>query len=511
MTLARYVLRGTLVTFRETGKKIIKDGFVGIDDKRISFVRSARQAIPHNFRNAKIIRVDGYLYPGFIDLHNHIAFNFRQLWTIAEKYADRCQWPGEKNYKIQIKMITNLMCLANPVQLVKYAETKALAGGTTTIDGYSRFNKSYAAWLLKNVEMEPFGDTEPPIYQSVSRITQEDGFRDMARKLESGNAFIYHLAEGTSPKLQEEYTDLESRGLLKDKLVAIHCIAITKAQWTKMGQHGVKLVWSPLSNFLLYGKTADVISAKNNGVLICLGSDWSPSGSKSLLWELKVAYLVNKKDLKNAFTEQELVEMITINPAKAIGWDDKIGRIAPGYIADLVAFDQVSNDAYHNVIESTEENLRLAIIDGLPRYGDLELMDELEVAASDRIRVGSREKAFDIFEPGLKHGDMTLCQAQTALKTTMADPKTAAQNLSTTLAVSPEEEPLRLIIEEDVEPVGLAVEDTIEWFLNLNADTLNILPKELDPLTMLDDKDFIIILKANQNVPKYLNKLEEYL
>ena len=384
-------------------------------------------------------------------------------------------------------------------------------GGTTTIDGYSRFNKSYAAWLLKNVEMEPFGDTKPPIYQSVPRTTQESDFQDMARKLDSGNAFIYHLAEGTSLKLQEEYTDLESRDLLRDKLVAIHCTAITPAQWAKIGQHRVKFVWSPLSNFLLYGRTADVVSAKNNTVLICLGSDWSPSGSKSVLWELKVAYLVNMNDLNNAFSDQELVEMITINPAKAVGWDDMIGRIVPGHIADLVAFDRVSNDPYRNVIESTEENLKLAIVDGIPRCGDLELMNELEVTPSDRVRVGSREKAFDIFEPGLKYGDITLHKAQSALRATMADPKTAAQNLSTRLSVSLEEEPLRLIVEDDVEPIGVAIEDTIEWFLNLDADTLNTLPKKLDPLTMSEDKDFIAGLKANQNVPKYLHKLEEYL
>ena len=56
---------------------------------------------------------------------------------------------------------------------------------------------------------------------------------------------------------------------------------------------GAKLVWSPLSNLLLYGQTADIKAAKAAGVRIGIGSDWAPSGSKNLLGELKIAQLAN--------------------------------------------------------------------------------------------------------------------------------------------------------------------------------------------------------------------------
>ena len=124
--------------------------------------------------------------------------------------------------------------------------------------------------------------------------------------MNEGNAFIYHLAEGTSEELLREYTDLEEHGLLREKLVGIHCTALNRNNWKTLGKKGVKLVWSPLSNLLLYGKTADVVSAKNNGVIISLGSDWTPTGSKNLLWELKVADLYNRNSLSNVFTDLEL-------------------------------------------------------------------------------------------------------------------------------------------------------------------------------------------------------------
>jgi cytosine/adenosine deaminase-related metal-dependent hydrolase len=41
------------------------------------------------------------------------------------------------------------------------------------------------------------------------------------------------------------------------------------------------IVWSPLSNLLLYGKTTDVAAARTAGLTIALGSGWSPSGSKT--------------------------------------------------------------------------------------------------------------------------------------------------------------------------------------------------------------------------------------
>ena len=81
----------------------------------------------------------------------------------------------------------------------------------------------------------------------------------------------------------------------------MHCTALNSKALKVMGINKAKLIWSPLSNLLLYGKTTDIISAKKNNVLICLGSDWSPTGSKNLLWELKVADSINKNELKIYF------------------------------------------------------------------------------------------------------------------------------------------------------------------------------------------------------------------
>jgi cytosine/adenosine deaminase-related metal-dependent hydrolase len=85
--------------------------------------------------------------------------------------------------------------------------------------------------------------------------------------------WFYIVAKGISKDLLKEFEDLKNHDLLRDKLVASHCNALGKKHFIDFGQKGVTLVWSSLSNLLLYGSTAKVSYAKKNGVLICLGPD----------------------------------------------------------------------------------------------------------------------------------------------------------------------------------------------------------------------------------------------
>ena len=216
------VLKGNVVTFN-SNRKVLRNGYIAVDDQKIAYVGSTEEELPAKFSGFTHIETDGYIYPGLIDLHNHLPYNFLNLWTINKKFDDRYQWPRLSKYKTEISAPTKLLANSNAAKLVKYAESKALVAGITSIDGYSKFNRSYAHWLLRNVEVAPFGKLEPKIYQSVLKIKNEEEFLTVDRKMKEGNAFIYHLAEGTSEELLTEYTDLETHGLIRDKLVGIHC------------------------------------------------------------------------------------------------------------------------------------------------------------------------------------------------------------------------------------------------------------------------------------------------
>ena len=337
--------------------------------------------------------------------------------------------------------------------------------------------------------------------------------------MDKGNAFIYHLAEGISKELEKEFDELKKHNLLRDKLVAIHCNALRKTHFADFGQKGVILVWSPLSNMLLYGSTARVSYAKKNGVLICLGPDWSPTGSKNLLWELKVADLINKKGLGKIFSDKELVDMVIINPAKAIRWDDRLGRIEANYLADILVTERLNKDPYRSLIKATERNIRLVTIEGRPRFGDFDLLNMLGLQDYETLQIGSIKKGIDILEPDVAFGNITLEEVKTRLTETLQDPQKAARKYKDKpVTFNFGEEPPQLEIEEfpvsvgdgsDVVPM-FSISDVLERVIGMTEAELSFFPNELDPLSIYEDKgSFFQTLKSNKNVPKYLYDLEK--
>jgi hypothetical protein len=66
------------------------------------------------------------------------------------------------------------------------------------------------------------------------------------------------------------------------QLAGIHCAAPKPEDFTVYGQLGGAMVWSPLSDLLPYGATANVAAAIAAGVRLGIGSDGRPSGSKNL-------------------------------------------------------------------------------------------------------------------------------------------------------------------------------------------------------------------------------------
>jgi hypothetical protein len=131
------------------------------------------------------------------------------------------------------------------------------------------------------------------------------------------DAWLLHLAEGVRDddrrpgdpvSSRGEFATLKAKGLLTDMTVVVHGTALERTDFAEMRAapsirtdgagdgRGAKLVWSPLSNLLLYGKTTNVYEALAEGVLTSLGTDWTPSGSRTLLQELKIADVALRDD-----------------------------------------------------------------------------------------------------------------------------------------------------------------------------------------------------------------------
>jgi len=99
---------------------------------------------------------------------------------------------------------------------------------------------------------------------------------------------------------------------------------------------------NPVSNLKLANGVAPVPKLKAAGVNVCLGTDGTASNnSLNMFGELKLAAILHKGITGDpqAITASEALEFATINGARALGLAGKIGKIAPGYDADLVLID----------------------------------------------------------------------------------------------------------------------------------------------------------------------------
>src|SRR3954454_14280306 len=332
----------------EGSSKVIDHGAVYVQPNdpehrgRIEKAQPASRAAPAGYENAATVDTGGVIYPGLIDLHGHMAYNCISLWSPVdhpEPYDTRYEWTRNKGYDPEVQDPTNALCKAVGKPLLKYVETRAVIGGVTAIQGSTKtgLGRAYEGWLVRNVEFETFGTGEKSVFQSALPVHEERAVERARDHMREGAAYIYHLAEGRDhDELVDEYDSVVKHEWRQPTFVAIHTNALGKVEYEDWAPHGGSIVWSPFSNLWLYGQTTDVVAAERAGLRLCLGADWSPSGSKNLLGELKVADLWNREHLDGHFSDEELVRMATSNPADALGWSDQLGRLEEGHHGDLL-------------------------------------------------------------------------------------------------------------------------------------------------------------------------------
>jgi cytosine/adenosine deaminase-related metal-dependent hydrolase len=104
--------------------------------------------------------------------------------------------------------------------------------------------------------------------------------------------------------------------MVNGEFSTVHGIALDADDGRKLAENSASLIWSPRSNMSLYGNTAPVSMLKDQGVLMALGTDWTPSGSMNLARELACANQLNSTYFDHAFSDRELWLMVTYNPVR---------------------------------------------------------------------------------------------------------------------------------------------------------------------------------------------------
>ena len=432
------VLRGKIVSM----DRAVRAGQVVVKNGKIEAILTPAAAVP---ADAIVIETNGYIYPGLINLHNHLRYNFLGLYDLPGHTENHDEWPTGKSYAEHVNnpaaVVTGNSAYGLLDEALKYAEVRAIVGGETSIQGAEN-NPAIKRSLVRNVELENFGeDTIGQRALTIDRLFLTH-LADTIDSIKATKAWIFHLAEGIDEYSRLEWSDpswdptqpfsvSKSRrnrpgviqaDLVWPGLVGVHCTAMEEAdfaEWRQIVGGAPKIVWSPTSNFLLYGKTTDIRAAQRQGALIALGTDWAPSGPKNLLWELKAVDALNRQSSPRMFRGYKaILELVTTTPAKILGWEDRVGKIREGFYADLLVVDDVGGSSgYHNLILANEADVQLVLVDGNPLYGDEAHLQRLKVyEGQPRYELlpdsaPNRPKAIDMLEaPDERNGDLSLAE-----------------------------------------------------------------------------------------------------
>ncbi|MER5641422.1 amidohydrolase family protein [Kitasatospora sp. NPDC002227] len=378
-TAERLALAGRIVTLDRVGT-VLDAGVVYVGGGEIADVRPAGAPPPDGFGGVTPVETGGTVYPGLIELHNHLPYDVLRLWQVPKRYGNRSQWGGTAEYH---RLVTGPMTTLGEdpglmPAVVRYVEAKALVNGTTTSQGVALFSNTGARRMYRGLVRNVEQTDDPALPEALSRIADveaTDADRFLAR-LQQPHRLLLHLAEGTDTAARAHFQALEfqpGRWAITDNLVGIHCTALRPEDFKVLAEHGGSMVWSPLSNLLLYGATADIAAARQAGVSVGLGSDWSVSGSKGLLGELKAARLASEA-AGGVLSDRELVAMATSTAAAILGWDARLGSLQPGRYADLLVVDGTDGDPYGHLVDARDRDIALVLIAGTRRYGSTRLM-----------------------------------------------------------------------------------------------------------------------------------------
>ena len=125
-------------------------------------------------------------------------------------------------------------------------------------------------------------------------------------------------------------------GLFDVPTIAAHCVQLSDKDIEILAECGVVVASNPISNAKLANGFAPLTKMKKAGVNISIGTDSSASNNTlNMFTDMNFAALVHKGNEHDplAVSASDVLNYVFLGGEKAMG--EKVGRIEPGYIADL--------------------------------------------------------------------------------------------------------------------------------------------------------------------------------
>ncbi len=206
----------------------------------------------------------------------------------------------------------------------------------------------------------------------------------------------HEVDEGRRNHGHHPLTRLQRLGLLSPRLLAVHMTQLDDADIGQCAETGLNVVHCPESNLKLASGFCPLARLVAAGVNVALGSDGAASNNDlDMLGEMRTAALLAKAVAGDAaaIPAHTALRMATLNGARALGLDQRIGSLRPGKAADLAAIDLGSVETqpvYHPISHIVYAASRNQVSDvwvagrHLLRQRKLTTLDESQLRADAR-------------------------------------------------------------------------------------------------------------------------------
>ena len=200
-------------------------------------------------------------------------------------------------------------------------------------------------WPLDRALVRPGLGPTIPMHCSDEFITS---CRDFARDLDLGVQMHLGESRGQAVLGRKKYgktltAHLRDLGLLGPRFSGAHGVWLDADDVKMLADAGSSVAHNPTSNLRLGSGVAATRMMLDGGLGVGVGTDSPASSDTQNMFEAMrwASYLsrVSTLDYRRWITAEEAFTMATAGSARVLGMDGHIGRLAPGYRADIVLLD----------------------------------------------------------------------------------------------------------------------------------------------------------------------------
>ena len=438
----------TVITMNPT-RDIITAGAVAVQGNRIVAVGKTG-ALQRQYHEEKIIDVQGKLIiPGLIDTHVHLAQALirgcADDMALIQWLCDRV-WVLQGNFTKDDGYVSARLCIAEMLKSGTTTFLESMLAHRYGFDGIAQAVQEsgiraclagivmdIGTYATQTNSMHPgmIEDRDTSLFGVLNMHSKWDGaagdrlhvwfgprtpggvsselYREMSNHARQRNMGItMHLAEVEADKiyLNEKFGlspvyYAESVGLLGAKTVLVHMVWLNQDDINKLAATGTHVSHNPSSNSKLASGVCKVPQMLAGGVNVALGCDGGPSNNDyDMIREMKLAAIIHKAVTNDPLIvpAETVLEMATINGARALGLEHEIGSLEIGKKADLVVIDL---DRLHTtpslnpistlVYAATGGEVDTVVVDGqtVVARGQLLTMDEESVKKQARLNANA--------------------------------------------------------------------------------------------------------------------------